>query len=268
MEKAVVYIVAGMSSRFGGKIKQLAEVGENNKTFIEVSMDQAIGAGFNRIVFVVGKKTASAFQDKFGDSYRSVPIKYAFQNYNEQERDKPWGTTDALCSAIDVIKTPFVVCNGDDLYGEKSFKILAEHLESSTEAAAIGYRLGSVLPETGETNRGIFQANNGYTSEIKEAFGVSANNLQEKKLTEESLCSMNLFALHPETLSHLNEKLDKFKSENKGHKTLEALLPQHLSELIKENKIKMKLHPTEDSWIGITNPGDELDVREFLRSNS
>ena len=32
---AIVYMVAGMSSRFGGRPKQLAKVGPNNETLIE-----------------------------------------------------------------------------------------------------------------------------------------------------------------------------------------------------------------------------------------
>ena len=34
-EFALVFMVAGLSSRFGGKIKQFAQVGKDNETFIE-----------------------------------------------------------------------------------------------------------------------------------------------------------------------------------------------------------------------------------------
>ena len=39
---ALVYMVAGMSSRFGGKIKQFAKVGPNDSTLIEYSLYQAL----------------------------------------------------------------------------------------------------------------------------------------------------------------------------------------------------------------------------------
>ena len=53
MEIALVYMVAGLSSRFGGEIKQFAKVGPNNETLIEYSLNQALPAGFTKIVFIV-----------------------------------------------------------------------------------------------------------------------------------------------------------------------------------------------------------------------
>jgi len=41
-------------------------------------------------------------------------------------------------------------------------------------------------------------------------------------------------------------------------------LPTELSRLIKENKIKMKLYPCNEKWLGITNPEDEEIVRKML----
>jgi len=52
-EIALVYMVAGMSSRFGGKIKQFAKVGPNNTTLMEYSMKQSLAAGFTKIIFIV-----------------------------------------------------------------------------------------------------------------------------------------------------------------------------------------------------------------------
>ena len=51
-------MVAGMSSRFGGKIKQLAEIGPNNETLIEVSVNQAIkNKKLSKIFFITNPKT-------------------------------------------------------------------------------------------------------------------------------------------------------------------------------------------------------------------
>ena len=64
MEKdiAIVYMVAGISSRFGGKIKQFAKVGLNNETLIECSLNQAIKSGATKIIFIVGNKTEKPFK--------------------------------------------------------------------------------------------------------------------------------------------------------------------------------------------------------------
>ena len=164
---ALVYMVAGMSSRFEGKIKQFAEVGPKGEKLLEYSIKQAIPAKFSKIILIVGEKTEAPMREFFGNKYIGAPVLYAKQKFNPEERDKPWGTADALCSAKKIIDCPFIVCNGDDLYGRSSFKILADHLRSSNEAATLGYSIMEVIPEQGSTNRGIFKIEKGYVKDIK-----------------------------------------------------------------------------------------------------
>jgi len=261
---AVVYMVAGISSRFGGRIKQLIKVGPNGETFMEYSLNQAIQAGFNKIVFIVGNKTEKPFKELFGSSYKGIPILYTHQKYDEKERDKPWGTTDALCCALKEIDCPFVVCNGDDIYGENTFRTLFRHLEDSEEEATIGFRLGDVIPKDGAVKRGIFQIKNGYVQKLVEVFDIIKSNLNISGTKLDDLCSMNVFALHPETLKLLNEEVVNFKEEHKGDKKIETLLPNDISKLIESEKIKMKILTSGDKWIGVTNPEDEEIVRETL----
>ena len=45
-EVAIVYPVAGLSSRFGG-VKQFAKIGPNGESLIEYSLNQALSAGFS-----------------------------------------------------------------------------------------------------------------------------------------------------------------------------------------------------------------------------
>jgi len=263
-EIALVCMVAGLSSRFEGKIKQLTKVGPNNEPLLEVLFNQALPAGFSKIILVVSDRTGQSFRELFGYSYNGIPISYARQNFNPEKRDKPWGTVDALCSAKDLINCPFVVCNGDDLYGKESFKTLVNHLREKETSATIGYPLLSVLPESGTTNRGVFKTENGFVKEIKETFGISRENFREMGFSGEALCNMNFFALHPKDLDYLYEELIKFKEENKGDRKIECLLPEEISDLIKEGKIEMEIFPTKSQWLGITNPGDEEEVRKSL----
>ena len=265
-EVTVVYMVAGMSSRFSGKIKQFAKVGLNGETLIECSVDQAIKSGASKIIFIVGEKTESGFKEMFGNNYKDTPIEYAFQSFDPEKRDKPWGTTDALCCAKEIINTPFIVCNGDDIYGENTFKILIDHLKNSEDKATIGYKLISVVPETGTVNRGIFETDADlYLKKITETFDIEKEKIIDLGLTPDTLCSQNIFALDLETLSSLNTLLKNFRQEHEGDRKKECLLPEDLSNLIQEGKIKMKLLTTPDTWLGITNPEDEEIVREELR---
>lgn len=265
-EIALVYMVAGMSSRFLGKIKQFAIVGENGETLIEYSLKQALPAGFTKIIFIVGEKTEQPFKEKFGDNYKGIPIYYALQLYDKNKRDRPLGTTDALCSAKQFLDCPFVVCNGDDLYGKNSFKILVEHLKKENTCATLGFELGAGIPEAGKVNRGIFQTEGDLVTEIKEEFEIERTNLSEKGLKETSLCSMNIFALQPGVVEDLSKLLTEFKEKNKDDRRIEALLPEDISTLIKQNKLTLKLYPSLDLWIGITNPQDEEIVRNKLRT--
>ncbi len=266
-EIALVYMVAGISSRFLGKIKQFAVVGENGETLIERSLKQALSAGFSKIVFIVGNKTEKPFKEKFLDFYKGIPVYYALQLYDEITRERPWGTTDALCSAKSLLDCPFVVCNGDDLYGEISFRILAEHLKRNNTCATVGFNIEDVLPEQGKVNRGIFQYNNNSITDLKEIIGIGKEDIQSGKFDKNSLCSMNIFALQPEMLNELLTNLRNFKEKNKNERRIEALLPEDISYLIKQNKISMKLYSTPGLWLGVTNPGDEEIVKKRLLEN-
>ena len=256
---------AGLSSRFGGKIKQFATVGPNGETLIEISMNQAIAGGAEKIIFIVGDKTEAPFKEKFGESYNGTPIVYAKQEFNVADRDKPWGTCDALVSAKPYVDGPFVVCNGDDLYGENSFAYMFNSAKFE-ESATLGYKLETVLPESGTVNRGIFQIDqNSYVREIRETLNIEKSKLTEFGLTPAALTSQNIFCLKPEHLALLEEQLNNFKASHLGDRKSECYLPVELSSLIAEKRIKMTLFNAPDKWIGVTNPDDELIVREYLK---
>ena len=262
---ALVYMVAGISSRFGGKIKAFAEIGPNNESLIEYSLSQALPAGFNKIVLIVGENTKEPFKQKFGQNYHGIPIEYALQTFDTQKRERPWGTTDAVCSAKEFLNGPFVVCNGDDIYGKNALKTAHDFLINNKSGVTIGYKLKNVVPEEGTVNRGIYETDNdGNVIGLNEIFDISKNNLEEKNLTKDTLCSMNLFGLPKETISLLEEKLIKFKEENIKSRTAECLLPIELATLIKEKKIILKLVETQDQWFGVTNPSDEEIIRAKL----
>lgn len=267
-EIAIVYMVAGLSSRFGGKIKQFAKIGPNNESLIEYSLNQAIKAGFEKIVFIVGNLTEKPFKDKFGDAYKNIPVLYAFQGFDAKDRDRPWGTADALCTLKNIIDCKFVICNGDDIYGENTFKILIDHLKESSEEATIGYDLISVIPEKGKTHRGIFKINSkGYVESLVETFNIEKSGIEESNLKPDDKCSMNIFAFQPRIIDLIIEKLNKFKQEHAGDRKIEFLLPTEISNLIQEKKIKMKIYNTPDRWYGVTNPEDEEIVRELIKGD-
>lgn len=106
MRTTLVIMAAGLGSRFGGGIKQLAPVGLNGEIIMDYSIHDAIEAGFNKIVFIIRKDIKDAFKEAIGDRIEKicnnldVEIAYAYQELSELPegvelptgRTKPWGT--------------------------------------------------------------------------------------------------------------------------------------------------------------------------------
>ena len=68
MKKPVLVIMAaGIGSRFGGGIKQLAPVGPNGEIIMDYSIHDAIKAGFNKIVFIIKHEIEKDFKEAIGD---------------------------------------------------------------------------------------------------------------------------------------------------------------------------------------------------------
>ena len=81
---ALVIMAAGVGSRFGNGIKQLAPVGPNGEIIMDYSIRDALEAGFNKIVFIIRKDIGKEFKEAIGDriaaicSSHNVTVDYAF----------------------------------------------------------------------------------------------------------------------------------------------------------------------------------------------
>ena len=135
MKTTLLIMAAGIGSRFGGGIKQLAPVGPNGEIIMDYSIHDAIKAGFNKIVFIIRKDIEADFKEVIGDRIEKVcekagvEVGYAFQSLDKipdgveipEGRTKPWGTGQAVLVAKDLVKEPFAVINADDYYGKEAF---------------------------------------------------------------------------------------------------------------------------------------------------
>ena len=59
----LVIMAAGIGSRFGGGIKQLAPIGPNGEIIMDYSVYDAIEAGFDKVVFVIRKDLEKDFKE-------------------------------------------------------------------------------------------------------------------------------------------------------------------------------------------------------------
>ena len=61
-DTTLVIMAAGIGSRFGGGIKQLAPVGPGGEIIIDYSIYDAIKDGFNKVVFIIRKDLEEDFK--------------------------------------------------------------------------------------------------------------------------------------------------------------------------------------------------------------
>ena len=79
-ETTLVILAAGIGSRFGGGIKQLAPVGPSGEIIMDYSIYDALKAGFNKIVFIIRKDIEEDFKEIIGKRIEKlVPVEYAYQ---------------------------------------------------------------------------------------------------------------------------------------------------------------------------------------------
>ena len=104
-ETTLVILAAGIGSRFGGGIKQLAPVGPSGEIIMDYSIYDALKAGFNKIVFIIRKDIEEDFRRIIGDRISEIAdVSYAFQDLSAlpdgfsvpDGRTKPWGTGQVL----------------------------------------------------------------------------------------------------------------------------------------------------------------------------
>lgn len=284
---SLVILAAGIGSRFGGGIKQLAPVGPNGEIIMDYSIHDAIEAGFDKVVFIIRKDIEDDFRRIIGDRIEKlIPVEYAFQDINDlpegfsvpEGRTKPWGTGQAVLAARDVIDEPFVVINADDYYGKNGFVAMHEALtgeekESDKEQIYLaGFVLKNTLSDNGGVTRGICSQNEeGCLTGIQETKNIIRTESGAAAMTgdglvdidPESLVSMNMWGLMPSFVDTLRSGFPEFlRNVKEGDIKAEYLLPIIIDGMLKEEKAEVHVLRTEDKWFGVTYREDKDVVRE------
>lgn len=292
MKTSLVIMAAGIGSRFGGGIKQLAPVGRNGEIIMDYSIHDAIEAGFNKIIFIIRKDIEDAFKEAIGDRIEKicdslgVEIAYAYQELGNlpegvelpADRTKPWGTGQAVLACKDVLHEPFAVINADDYYGKEAFVKLHDFLEGYTpekadEYCMAGFILKNTLSENGAVTRGVCETNaeeyltavHETSNIVKTVDGAAVDNDGEKTAIDpESYVSMNMWGLTPEFVQILDDGFKEF-FETMGDKDVlkaEYLLPIYIDELLQAGKVSVKVLDSHDKWFGVTYKEDKDYVVE------
>ena len=280
MKTSLVIMAAGIGSRFGGGIKQLAPVGPNGEIIMDYSIHDALEAGFDRVVFIIRHDLEKDFREVIGERIEKVcPVAYAFQEKEDlpagftcpAERKKPWGTGHAVLSCYDIVKEPFLVINADDYYGKEAFRLAHDFLvENGGKENAFcmpGFILKNTLSENGAVCRGVCDVENGYLRRVVETAGLVMDDKTgaavEKDgartpIDPESIVSMNMWALTPGFLDVLKNGFPTFLAGVKeGDIKAEYLLPQVIDDMVQSGKASVRVLPTHDRWFGVTYQQDK-----------
>ena len=293
MKTALVIMAAGIGSRFGGGIKQLAAVGPNGEIIMDYSIHDAIEAGFDKIVFIIRHDIEDAFKEAIGDRIEKicaelgVEIDYAFQalenvpaGYSVPEgRSKPWGTGQAVLACKGIIKEPFAVINADDFYGRNGFEVLARFLagtDGTGQYCMVGYRVGNTLSESGSVSRGVCETDtDGFLTSVterteirrQEGRGIIFRDEQDEyhALAPETPVSMNMWGFTPDYMDFSARLFARFLAERGHELKSEFYIPTVVNEAIRCGAAKVKVLDTDASWFGVTYAADRPGVVEKIR---
>ena len=285
----LVIMAAGIGSRFGGGIKQLAPIGPNGEIIMDYSVYDAIEAGFDKVVFVIRKDLEKDFKEVIGNRIaQKVEVAYAYQEVSDIPaeyaekfvgRTKPWGTGQAILCCKDVVSEPFLVINADDYYGKEAFVKLHDFLVSGEDLGREftmgmgGFILKNTLSDNGTVTRGVSVVDeNGLLSQVHETTGIEMGEdgkikCDDPKVQEwispEDKVSMNMWAGYPEFIDYLAEDFKDFLANVKeGDLKSEYLLPNIVDKLLKEKRANVKVLETQDRWFGVTYKEDKEIVQK------
>mgnify|MGYP001183444591 CR=1 FL=1 len=292
-DTTLVIMAAGIGSRFGGGIKQLAAVGPNGEIIMDYSIHDALEAGFNKIVFIIRKDLEKDFREIIGNRIEKIAhVEYAFQEVDSlpegytvpEGRKKPWGTGQAVLTVKDLVHEPFLVINADDYYGREGFFKIHDYMVNEMdvdgdpyEMCMAGFILENTLSDNGTVARGVCEVNaDGTLKAVTETYdierkgnGIFGNDVNGNPVLVDAgqYVSMNMWGLSPKFLDALEAGFTKFLDGvgDNGVKA-EYLLPAVIDSEIKSGHAAVRVLETKDKWFGVTYKEDKEIVVNSIRS--
>lgn len=290
MKTTLIIMAAGIGSRFGGGIKQLAKMGPNGEIIMDYSIYDAKEAGFDKVVFIIRKDIEKEFKEVIGNRIgKQIEVEYVYQDVNDlpegftcpEGRTKPWGTGQAVLCAKSVVNEPFVIINADDYYGKEAFVklhdflIAHEKMGKEFDMGMAGFILKNTLSENGTVTRGVCVVDEKeMLKEVHETTGIYMKNNKikcddadvEAWVQPTSNVSMNMWAGYPDFLEYLENGFKEFLGHIEDNPMKkEYLLPNIVAQLLAEDRINVKVLETHDKWFGVTYAEDKEYVQNAFK---
>lgn len=289
MKTTLLIMAAGIGSRFGTGIKQLAKMSENGEIIMDYSIYDAKQAGFDKVVFIIRKDIEAEFKQVIGNRIsKQIEVEYVYQELDRlpqgytvpEGRTKPWGTGQAVLCCKDTVKEPFVIINADDYYGKEAFVklhefLLAEHEQQEMcRLAMAGFILKNTLSDNGTVTRGVCIADKqNHLVKITETSGIALKDGKvicqdsgvQSWIQPDTKVSMNMWAGYPDFMERLEEGFTAFLEKNKDSLKEEYLLPVLVGDMLREKTAEVTILETEDKWIGITYKEDVQAAKDGFK---
>ncbi|PKG75411.1 hypothetical protein CXF86_07810 [Shewanella sp. GutCb] len=286
----LVILAAGLGTRFGGD-KQLAALGPNGETMLELSLQSAHRAGFTKAVLVIRPELADTLDmllenklpsdfvcDYCIQSLDDLPVS-AVQYADVASRKKPWGTAHALWSARKLVLGPMAVINADDFYGDSAFILLAQGLLKNTDDwMMVAYPINLTLSDNGGVNRGLCAVENGKLVDVAEWLDIQShsNGLvgtlagKRENIADNGLVSMTCWGFKPDIFDVIETQLSRFFIEHGQLAKSECYLPSVVQARLQESANShtdtrsVYVSVAQESWYGVTYPEDAEWVKQKL----
>ncbi len=286
-------MAAGIGSRFGGGIKQLAKLGPNGEIIMDYSVHDALAAGFDKIIFIIRKDIEADFREIIGNRIEKVArCEYAFQEIDRlpegysvpEGRKKPWGTAHALIQIRELIDCPFAVINADDFYGKEGFRLIHDYLVNEMrddtpyfDMCMAGYIVGNTLSDNGSVSRGVCRmGTDGCLAAIHETYDIErqadgsilGRDIAGNPVSVDgnTIVSMNMFGLPEKFLDVLIRNFPAWLDVHGSEMKSEYLLPAEIDKLMQAGEARVRVLKDHDKWFGVTYAEDKEMVQKSLRS--
>lgn len=288
----LVIMAAGLGSRFGEGLKQLAKVGPSGEIIMDYSIHDALEAGFNKIVFIIRKDIEADFKEVIGNRIEKIAdVAYAYQELDKlpegftkpADRTKPFGTGHAVLCTKGIVDGPFAVINADDYYGKEAFVkvhdfLVAEHDTSEKlQFCMAGFILGNTLSDNGAVTRGVCQVNEeNHLVKVVETSGLvktaDGAGVEKEDGSVEPIdvnvhVSMNMWGFSADMIDILEENFVEFlQNIPEGDIKKEYLLPSIVDDQIQSGKASVTVLETKDKWFGVTYKEDKQIVIDSFKA--
>jgi glucose-1-phosphate thymidylyltransferase len=248
------------------KTKSMLSVGKNERPFLDYLLYNARQAGYREILIVISEKDNSIrnyYGEKANDNeFEGMNISYAIQKVPDG-RIKPLGTADALQQALKAKKgwkgNRFTVCNSDNLYSQKAFKLMLSDEHSNS---MIDYNRDAMEFETSKIMKfGVtVKDSEGYLIDIVEK--PTDKDLERAKDRNGIIgVSMNIFSLHYDFVLPFLENIPFHPVRN------EKELPAAISMMVKEKPKSLFCYPLSEQVVDLTSKEDIPKVKKYLADN-